>query len=177
MRVALDSNVLAYLAGVARAPEDDAKIAKIRTLINQLSSTASLIAPVQALGELFVVLRRSGATGWEARDILLAFADAFGSTASEAKTALAAADLVVDHQLQFWDALILTAAADAGCGILLSEDMQHGFVTRGVTVVNPLADVVHPKLAGLIDQRIGGTLAEGDGSGPSPSTRPRRRKG
>lgn len=34
--------------------------------------------------------------------------------------------------------------------MLLSEDMQHGFVTRGLRVVNPLAEVVHPKLAGVI---------------------------
>jgi len=28
-------------------------------------------------------------------------------------------------------------AADAGCRLLLSEDLQHGFTWRGVTVVNP----------------------------------------
>ncbi|MDV3256212.1 MAG: hypothetical protein LOX97_00170, partial [Sphingomonas sp.] len=63
---------------------------------------------------------------------------------------LAAADLSVDHKLQFWDALIVSAAADAGCAMLLSEDMQHGFVTRGLTIVNPLTDAPHPKLAALM---------------------------
>ncbi len=130
-RVALGSNILIYLAGLSCTAEDEAKISQTRDLVGRLSVTASLIAPAQTLGELFVVLRRSGASAAEAREILLEFSDAFGTSASEARTALAAADLVVDHRLQFWDALIVTGAADAGCALLLSEDMQHGFVTRG----------------------------------------------
>src|SRR3546814_18097706 len=93
--IALDSNILAYLAGVSRSVEDDAKIARVRELVSRLANSASLIAPAQTLGELFVVLRRSGASAEEAREILLEFADAFGSSASEARTALSAADLVV----------------------------------------------------------------------------------
>jgi len=48
--------------------------------------------------------------------------------------------------------LIVTAAAEAGCTMLLSEDMQDGFVTRGLTVANPLRDTLHSKLAGLIER-------------------------
>lgn len=151
MRVALDSNILAYLAGVSRSAEDDGKIARVRELVSRLATSVSLIAPAQTLGELFVVLRRSGASAEEAREVLLEFAEAFGTSASETRTALSAADLVIDHKLQFWDALIVTAAADAGCTLLLSEDMQHGFVTRGLTIVNPLAGDVHPKLISLIE--------------------------
>ena len=151
MRVALDSNILAYLAGVSRSAEDDGKIAKVRDLVSRLAESVSLIAPTQTLGELFVVLRRSGASADDVREVLLEFAEAFGTSASETRTTLSAADLVVDHKLQFWDALIITAAADAGCALLLSEDMQHGFVTRGLTIVNPLADKVHPKLTTLIE--------------------------
>ena len=91
-------------------------------------------------------MRRSGASATEARAIILEFAGAFGTAGSEARTALSAADLVVDHKLQYWDALIVTAAADAGCNLLLSEDMQHGFVTRGLTIINPLIEPVHGKL-------------------------------
>jgi predicted nucleic acid-binding protein len=150
-RIALDSNILAYLAGVSRSPEDEPKISKVRDLVGRLGNVASLIAPVQALGELFVVLRRSGADAEEARAILLEFSEAFGSSASEEKTVLAAADLVVDHKLQYWDALIVTASAEGGCVLLLSEDMQHGFVTRGLTVINPLSEAMHPKMAALFE--------------------------
>lgn len=149
IRVALDSNVLAYLAGVSRSGEDDAKISEARSLIEGLAEQVSLVAPAQAMGELFVVLRRSGAPADEARAILIEFAEAFGTSASETSSVLAAADLVVDHKLQFWDSLILTAAANAGCTLLLSEDMQSGFVTRGVTIVDPFSKPIHPKLAAL----------------------------
>jgi predicted nucleic acid-binding protein len=154
IRIALDSNILAYLAGVSRSAEDDGKIARVRALIGRLGDTASLIAPAQTLGELFVVLRRSGASAEEARAILLEFADAFGTAASETKTAIAAADLAVDHKLQFWDALIVTASAEAGCTLLLSEDMQHGFVTRGLTIVDPLRADVHPRLAAAMGTAV-----------------------
>lgn len=152
IRVALDTNILAYLAGVSRDARDDAKIELVRNLIGRLGEAVSLVAPTQTLGELFVVLRRGRASAEEARTILLEFAQAFGSSASETRTALAAADLVVDHKLQFWDALIVTAAAEVGCALLLSEDMQDGFVTRGLTVINPLRDPLHPKLAGLLER-------------------------
>ena len=150
-RVALDSNILVYLAGVSRVAEDEEKIGAVRSLVERLSRSSNLVAPAQALGELFVVLRRSGADAEHARKVLLAFAEAFGTAASETPTMLSATDLVVDHKLQFWDALIVTAAADAGCALLLSEDMQHGFVTRGLTIVNPLAGEAHPKLAALLE--------------------------
>lgn len=118
-------------------------------MIKRLANQVSLIASVQAMGELFVVLRRSGAPADEARAILIELADAFGSSASELNSVLAAADLVVDHKLQFWDSLILIAAANAGCTLLLPEDMQSGFVTRGITIVDPFAKPLHPKLAAL----------------------------
>ena len=56
----------------------------------------------------------------------------------------AALDLHVDHQLRIWDALVLAVAAEHRCRILLSEDLQHGFTWRGVTVVNPFAAQPHP---------------------------------
>lgn len=148
-RVALDTNILAYLAGVARVEADRAKVDRCRAVVRDLAA-ASMIVPVQALGELFVVLRRSGVAASKARDIIADMAETFATPASQARTALAAADLVIDHKLQFWDALIVTASAESGCALLLSEDMQHGFVTRGLTVVNPLAEPTHPKLANLL---------------------------
>lgn len=55
--------------------------------------------------------------------------------------------LAADHNLQVWDALILSTAASAGCRVLLSEGMQHGFVWRGCTIVNPFIEPMHPLLA------------------------------
>jgi predicted nucleic acid-binding protein len=41
------------------------------------------------------------------------------------------------YQLSFWDALIVAAAKAAGCGYLLTEDLQAGQDLDGVVVVNP----------------------------------------
>ena len=152
-RVALDSNVLVYLAGAYFVPADIDKVAKVQALVEDLKKTASLIAPVQALGELFVVLRRGRIPPEEARATVLQFSRSFGAAPSLPQTMAAALDLVVDHRFQLWDALILTAASEAGCTILLSEDMQHGFVSRGLTIVNPLAETTHPHLARLLDSK------------------------
>lgn len=149
-RVALDSNILIYLAGVSRHPSDDSKVEAIDALVDRLRGRADLIAPAQTLGEMFTVLRKAGATAEDARAILLKFAEAFEVVPSNATTALVAADLVVAHKLQYWDALIVNAAIEAGCTILLSEDMQHGFVAGGLTIVNPLVQPLHPKLSELL---------------------------
>jgi predicted nucleic acid-binding protein len=58
--------------------------------------------------------------------------------------------LGVDHGLPMWDALILSVAAESGCRLLLSEDFQHGFTWRGVTVVNPYLETRHPLLVAAL---------------------------
>jgi len=50
------------------------------------------------------------------------------------------------------DAIILAAAADSGCRLLLSEDLQDGFSWRGVTVTNPCAKRRHLLLEALLNK-------------------------
>lgn len=50
---------------------------------------------------------------------------------------LSAIDLHRLNQVSYWDALILHSAKQAGCSVLLTEDLQHGQVIDGVRVVNP----------------------------------------
>jgi predicted nucleic acid-binding protein len=50
---------------------------------------------------------------------------------------LAAIDIYRLHRVSFWDALILHSAKQAGCRVLLTEDMQHGQTIDNVKVVNP----------------------------------------
>jgi predicted nucleic acid-binding protein len=59
-------------------------------------------------------------------------------------------NLATERQLGIWDAIVLCAAADAGCRLVLSEDLQEGFTWGGVTVVNPFARSLHPLLAALL---------------------------
>lgn len=50
---------------------------------------------------------------------------------------LAAIDLHRLHGFSFWDALVLRAAKQAGCSVVLTEDMQDARKIEGLQIVNP----------------------------------------
>jgi len=146
MRVALDTNILAYAEGLG----DEARCATAFRLIEQLPGNEVLL-PAQTLGELTRVLTgKAKRTPAAARDSVLGWADSFEVADSTWPAFQAALDLVVDHQLPMWDALILAVAAENHCRLLLSEDFQNGFTWRGVTVVDPFAAKCSPLLTGLL---------------------------
>jgi predicted nucleic acid-binding protein len=150
VRVALDTNVLAYAEGV----NGQSKKTQALALVDGLPQS-SVVLPVQTLGELFQVLvRKAGRSRSSARSAILSWRDTFSLVETSAATMLAAADLAVTHQLAIWDAVILSAAAEAGCTLLLSEDMQDGFIWQGVTVVNPFANTKHPSLKALLSEKL-----------------------
>ena len=148
MRVALDTNALAYAEGVNG-------IAMKKTALELLDKIPQnlVVLPVQALGELFQLLvRKAGRSPAEARLAILSWRNAYALVETSPEVLLAALDLTV-RQFSIWDAVILCAAAEADCHLLLSEDMQDGFVWRGVTVVNPFAKPKHPLLEALLSSR------------------------
>jgi predicted nucleic acid-binding protein len=67
---------------------------------------------------------------------LLAEFDVFSPDVSDI---LAAIDLQRLHNFSFWDALIIRAAKQAGCTVLLSENLQTARDVDGLRVVNPFA--------------------------------------
>ena len=46
----------------------------------------------------------------------------------------------IETGFSLYDALIVTAAIEAGCSTLLSEDLQHGRMVQGVVILNPFLD-------------------------------------
>lgn len=147
MRVALDTNVLVYAEGVNGI---DRRRAALR-LIGQLPPAAALV-PVQTLGELYnVLVRKAGRPPTEARASIVAWSTSF-LTADTTRSALAAAaDLAAEHHLGIWDSIIIAVAVENDCRMLLSEDLQDGFIWGGLTVVNPFAVPPTPLLASLLD--------------------------
>lgn len=146
MRVALDTNILAYAEGVNGAAMKETAL----ELAEKLPEGAALL-PVQTLGELFnLLVRKAGRAPAKARRAILNWQDAYPLIETSGEVMLAAADLATDHQLSIWDAVILSAAAEAGCRLLLSEDLQEGFTWKGVTVTNPFATPKHELLAALL---------------------------
>lgn len=151
MKVAFDTNVLAYAEGINGIERRDAAINVIRRL-----PLEAAVVPVQVLGELFnVLVRKAGKSRSDARDILLSWRDTFPVVETSPDVLRAAADLATDRQLGIWDAVILSATSQAGCRLLLSEDFQEGLTWGGVTVVNPFSETRHALLDALLADDAG----------------------
>jgi predicted nucleic acid-binding protein len=109
------------------------------------------VLPAQALGELYnVLVKKLRWSGDRARTAIAAWRNAFALAPTTLAAMNAAIDLAADHRLSIWDSVMLSVAAESGCELLLSEDLQDGFTWRGVTVVNPFAQMRHPLLDALL---------------------------
>lgn len=149
MRVAFDTNVLAYAEGANGAAMRE----KALELIQRLQQ-GTVVLPAQTLGELFnVLVRKAKRRPVDAREAVLSWRDAFEVVETSAPVIVSAMDLAADHRLTIWDSVVLAASAEAGCRLLLSEDLQEGFTWRGVTVTNPFATSLHPMLTPLLMPR------------------------
>jgi predicted nucleic acid-binding protein len=146
MRIALDTNVLAYAEGVNGAERKAQALAVIERLPG-----GSVLLPVQTLGELFQLLvRKAKRAPEQARTAILAWRDAYPLIETSEGVLVVAVDLAATHRLSLWDAVVLASASEAGCRLLLSEDLQEGFTWNGVTVANPFAASPNPLLLGLL---------------------------
>lgn len=146
MRVALDTNILAYAEGLG----DERRCSMAMQWVEKLNAS-EVVIPAQTLGELYRVLTgKTNRPAAQAREAVLNWADSFEVADSTWFAFQSALDLTVDHHLPMWDALILAVTADNHCRLLLSEDFQNGFTWRGVTVVNPFAEPRSSLLTGLL---------------------------
>ena len=133
MRRFLDTNILIY-ADDADAGE---KRHRAREVLHDAIESGEGVISTQALQEFFVVatgkLRIDPAIA-RRKIQLLAEMDL---VRIDLDLILAAVDLHRLHGFSLWDALIVRAAAMAGCGVLVTEDLQHGQVIEGVRIENP----------------------------------------
>ncbi len=146
MKIALDTNVLAYAEGANGTVMRDKALALIQRLPQE-----DIVLPVQTLGELFnVLVRKAKRRPSRAQAAVLSWRDAYAVMETSAAVLINATDLASDHGLSIWDSVVLAAAAEAECRMLLSEDLQEGFTWGGVTVANPFAATLHPILAAVL---------------------------
>jgi len=89
--------------------------------------------------EFFVVAtRKLGVDPLKAKSILQTLEN-FEVVAVSPALIYEAIDCSSVYQISFWDALVLVCAESARCAQVLSEDLNHGQVIRGVKVHNPFA--------------------------------------
>ena len=125
----LDTNILIYAFAA-----DDPRSARAEALL----ADGGVIG-VQVLSEFTSVTRRKLGWGWEQIEAALVVIDELlgPARALTAATHAAAVALARDHELPFYDALVVAAAMDARCKILSTEDLQHGRKFGALTIENP----------------------------------------
>lgn len=142
MRLSFDSSVLFYAAD--RDAGDRHVVA--RDLVDR-ALAADCVLTLQSLAEFFSAVTRKGKrTVADAAGFVADWRAVFTIHAADEACLADAMDAVRGKVMSFWDALLWATARQAGCRLLLSEDMHDGQTLGGVTIVNPF----NPKNAVLL---------------------------
>ena len=124
-----DTNILVYAFA-----SNDPRSARAESLIAEGG-----VIGVQVLNEFTNVTRRKLRWQWDQIESSLAVVEELFCPVAPLTTAIHARAVVIARErgLSVYDALIVAAAEDAGCQLLLSEDLQHGQKFGTLTVENP----------------------------------------
>jgi predicted nucleic acid-binding protein len=133
VRTFLDTNILVY----AEDRADPVKQRKAVELILEHKRQRTGVVSLQVLQEFFVTVTRKLKLDVGVARYKVEFHSRFQVAEPTVSDILAAIDLHRLHGFSFWDALVLRMAKQAGCRVLLSEDIQHGEEVDGVRIVNP----------------------------------------
>ena len=123
-----DTNVLVYLLS-----DDDLKYSAAARVLG-----AGGVISVQVLNEFANVARHKQRRDWNVLNALVAEFRAtlhvIPLTESIHEHGLMIAER---HKFRIFDSMIIAAVLEAGCRTLYSEDMHHGFVIDGLSIINP----------------------------------------
>ncbi len=129
----VDTNVLVYAADRT----DEKKHLKALKLVDQASRESWPIS-AQVYGEFFNVATRRGHVSRErAAEILGVWKGLMPPLVSSLTAHEKALELAANHQMQYWDALIIATCAEHGVTQLYTEDVPGKARPLGVRCVNP----------------------------------------
>jgi predicted nucleic acid-binding protein len=136
-RTFVDTNVFAYLFDDS-APKKQSLAGK---RLEREQVDREIVVSTQVLKELYVALTKGKApiASPEIAERAVHEIGAFTVAQVDVQLVLTAIEASRRNRVSFWDALIVRAAAEAGCTLLLSEDLNDGQVIDGVQVENPFA--------------------------------------
>lgn len=127
----LDTNILVY----GYTGQDNAK----SSIANGLILGGQALVSAQVLNEFCNTLRRKFPAQYlRAQAALTELSSCLPIVPLSLSTTQSAVQLSQRFGWSFYDSLIVAAARDAHCTVVLSEDMQHGFVLDGqLRIENP----------------------------------------
>ncbi|MCL1893472.1 MAG: PIN domain-containing protein [Holophagaceae bacterium] len=143
MLIALDTNILGNALGYCEPLIQDQTINFLKKI-----PTPSIIIPAQTLLELgFFLKRKYQKNPTEVGLALTKWKQIYQVANSTANALQDTIQIITRHQIQIFDAFILSVASENNCTILLSQDMQDGFKWSNTTIVNPYSDTPNPLFA------------------------------
>jgi len=134
----VDANVLVYAFDSSAARKQQAA----QQLLERLWESGTGCLSIQVLQEFFVTVTKKVAKPLpveEATARIREFA-AWMVFRPATDDVLAAIGLHAQAKIGFWDAMIVLAAAESGCDVLWTEDLNDGQLLRGVRIRNPFDD-------------------------------------
>jgi len=130
-----DTNILVY----AYYQNEIEKGLIAKKLIREYGAHGDLVLSTQVLQEFYVTVTKVGSHNLdknEAREVVNDFAE-FPLVQVNKDIIIRAMKRHQSKVFSFWDSLIVEAALQAGCSILISEDMQDGFIIDAMQIQNP----------------------------------------
>lgn len=139
VRTFVDTNVFGYLFQA----DEPGKQAVAREIAASDQATRELVLSTQVLQELYVTVTRKLAEPLPEDEAAAATRDLGKYTVVPVDPAMVyrAIELSRQHVVSLWDALIVRAAIESGCQVLLTEDLHDGWEVEGLRVENPFRGV------------------------------------
>ena len=141
----LDTNILIYSVDESNRAKHEIS----RLLVFKLLDLHAKL-PLQAITEFFnATQRKKLASVQTVEEFVLSFLSAAETVSAIDADVVRAIDLHREHNIPFFDALLLATAARSGCTTLFSEDFQHNRTYGTITVHNPFK-MSDPDLTALL---------------------------
>jgi len=145
----VDANVLVYAYDASAGKKKTAA----EELLAQLWEAGTGCLSVQVLQEFFVTVTGKVAEPLSAEEAAARVRE-FGAWtvfAPSANDVLRAIELQQEAKLNFWDSMIVHAAAELGCDVLWTEDLTDGQLIRGVRIRDPFSQKESAKKSGVTE--------------------------
>ena len=130
----LDTNILLY--SISRNPAESDRRDRAIALLDDDSGALS----IQVLQEFYVEATRSTRADAIPHELAAGLIETWARfrvqdmNLTVLRTALRIRQA---HGFSFWDSAILAAALTLGCGRVYTEDLTHGQVVEGITIIDP----------------------------------------
>ena len=139
-RYFVDTNIIVYSKDLSEPEKQPIAIDWMSRLWHEKTGRIS----VQVLNEYYVTVTRKldkGFTQKEAWKHIESFF-AWQPLPLDDKLIRKARHIELRHQVSWWDALIVAAAMQTQCNIILTEDLQHGRKINQITIQDPFKESV-----------------------------------